>query len=205
VSSDAFVPDLAAWDAWRPEAAAERLGDLDVPWYVAAGWALDLFRGDQTREHEDLELAVADESFEAVLPFLADLEAFVPVGAGLVRPLDRLTSEELAKTHQTWFREPSTGIWRLDVFREPSRGETWVCRRDTRLRRPFAEVILRTPDGVPYGAPEIVLLYKAKHTRDKDEEDFAAVVSLLNAPRRRWLADALALVHPGHRWLSALQ
>lgn len=205
MSSDAVVADLEAWDAWRPAEAAERLSKLDVPWYVAAGWALDLFRGGQTREHEDLEVAVPHERLEAVLPLLADLEAFVPVGEGLVRPLERLTPEELAETHQTWFREPSTRCWRLDVFREPSHGETWICRRDPRLQRPFADVVLRTADGIPYGAPEVVLLYKAKHSRDKDEADFNAVVPLLNEPRRQWLADALALVHPGHRWLAALQ
>jgi Aminoglycoside-2''-adenylyltransferase len=204
VSVDAFVADLEAWDPWQPAEAAARLSAWDAPWYVAAGWALDLFRGRQTREHEDLEIAVAHERFAELLPLLADLEVFVPVGEGVVRPLDRLTAEELAGTHQTWFREPSTGRWRLDVFREPSRGETWICRRDPRLQRPYAEVILLAADGIPYGAPEIVLLYKAKHSRDKDEADFAAVVPLLSEPRRRWLADALELVHPGHRWLAAL-
>jgi hypothetical protein len=137
---------------------------------------------------------------------LADLDAFVPVGEGLVRPLERLTVDGLAETHQTWFREPSTMRWRLDVFREPSQGGMWICRRDPRLRRPFADVIRRTPDGIPYGAPEIVLLYKAKHaTREKDEMDFAAVQPLLSAAQRAWLADALTLVHPGHRWLNVFR
>jgi hypothetical protein len=205
VSDDAFVPDLEPWDAWHPAIAAQRLADLGVPWYIAAGWALDLFRGRQTREHEDLEIAVPGERFRDVLPPLADLDAFVPVGEGVRPPLDHLTAQEFAETHQTWFREPSTERWRLDVFREPSQGETWICRRDTRVRRPFAEVIRRTPDGIPYGAPEIVLLYKAKHAaREKDQADFAAVQPLLSPAQRAWLADALAVVHPGHRWLDVL-
>ena len=151
-------------------------------------------------------------SDDAFVPDLELWDTWHPaVAAGrledrLVRPLDHLTAEELAETHQTWFREPSTERWRLDVFREPSQGETWICRRDTRLRRPFAEVIHRTPDGIPYSAPEIVLLYKAKHAeREKNEADFAAVRSLLNPEQRAWLVDALALVHPGHRWLRALR
>ncbi|MFD9689695.1 hypothetical protein ACFWXO_28500, partial [Kitasatospora sp. NPDC059088] len=36
-------------DAWRPEQAAERLGGFGASWCVAAGWALDLFLGRQTR------------------------------------------------------------------------------------------------------------------------------------------------------------
>ena len=43
---------------------------------------------------------------------------------------------------------------------------------------------------------------KARHLRPKDEADFAATLPLLEASERRWLADALALVHPGHAWLE---
>ena len=102
MSTDAFVPDLELWDAWHPAEAATRLASVDVPWYVAAGWALDLFRGGQTRDHEDLEIAAPADEFPKVRRALADLEVFVPVGDGLVRPLESLTAEELADTHQSW-------------------------------------------------------------------------------------------------------
>ena len=203
--SDAFEPDLEAWDAWHPEVVATRLSGVAAPWYVAAGWALDLFRDVQTREHEDLEIAVPGERFDEIRAALPELDVFVPVGEGCLRPLEGLTPAELAETHQSWFREPHTGIWRLDAFREPSVGETWICRRDDRVRRRFSEVIMRTADGIPFGAPEIVLLYKAKHAREKDELDFAGVLPLLSQARRTWLAEALAIVHPGHRWLPALE
>jgi ribosome-associated protein len=44
------IPD-PPWDPWRPEDVARLLAAVRVPWCVAAGWALDLFRGRQTREH----------------------------------------------------------------------------------------------------------------------------------------------------------
>jgi len=47
-------PDVDAWEAWHPRRLVEGLRDLQVPWYVAAGWSVDLFRGEQTRVHEDL-------------------------------------------------------------------------------------------------------------------------------------------------------
>jgi hypothetical protein len=34
-----------------------------MPWCVAAGWALDLFRGMQTREHGDIEIAIPAAGF----------------------------------------------------------------------------------------------------------------------------------------------
>ena len=101
-------------------------------------------------------------------------------------------------------REPTSGAWRLDIFSEPSDGDTWICRRDRRIRLPHDHVIERTADGIPYGRPEIVLLFKAKHVGPKDEADLEAVLPHLEPDRRRWLADALELVHPGHAWLHRL-
>ena len=194
-----------AWDPWRPEDVTRLLAGIDVPWYVAAGWALELFLGGQRRDHEDLEIAVPARRFDEVAAALEGLELFV-VGpeAGVVRPLDE-ARDLLEPTHQTWVRDPAAGVWRFDVFREPSDGVMWVCRRDDSIRLPYDRVIERTDGGIPYGAPEVVLLYKAKHTRPKDDDDFAAVVPHLGDDRRRWLADALARVHPGHRWLAELQ
>jgi hypothetical protein len=177
-----------------------------APWYVAAGWAIDLFLGGRRREHEDLEVAVPGARFGEVADALAGLEIFV-IGTpenGLATPFAEVDEEALADTHQTWVREPATGLWRLDVFREPSAGDTWLCRRDERITMPYDRVIEHTRDGIPYGRPEIVLLFKAKHARPKDDDDLAAVLPHLAPERRRWLADALDLVHPGHRWLAEL-
>jgi hypothetical protein len=171
-----------------------------VPWYVAAGWSLDLFRGEQTREHEDLEIGVPEDAFPAISEALSELE-FSVIGDGLAHGVN---PETLAAHHQTWGRETGTGFWRLDVMREPWDGDTWICRRDSRIRRPRERLVEHTTEGVPYAAPEIALLFKAKAVRPKDEEDFAGVLPLLERSQRRWLADALRLVHPGHPWLEAL-
>ena len=179
---------------------ARRLAGVDVPWYVAAGWSLDLFRGEQTREHEDLEIGIPADAFPAIHRALSELELWV-IGDGRAHGV---SPETLAAHHQTWAREAETGIWRLDVMREPWDGDTWICRRDSRIRLPRGAVVEHTADGIPYAAPEIALLFKAKAVRPKDEEDFASLLPLLERSRRRWLADALALVHPGHPWLEAL-
>ena len=46
------------WESRQPAQLAALLRGVTAPWYVAAGWALDLFRGEQTREHEDLEIGL---------------------------------------------------------------------------------------------------------------------------------------------------
>ena len=80
----------------------------------------------------------------------------------------------------------------------------WVSRRDDRLTLPYGSLILRTNEGIPYACPEVVLLFKAKAARPKDEMDLEAVLPRLSQQRLRWLRDALQLVHPGHRWLRRM-
>ena len=188
------------WDAWHPREIAIRLAGVDVPWCVAAGWALDLFRGETTREHEDLEIAVPIGRFDEIRAALPELD-FDVVGSGRRWPVD---SEAFGVMVQTWGREPETGVYRIDVFREPHDGDSWLCRRDERIRRPYDEVIATTSDGIPYLVPEIVLLFKAKHDRPKDHADFRGALPLLSDDHRAWLADGLARVHPGHDWLERL-
>ena len=52
--------DNPVWESWHPAQLATLLREVTAPWYVAAGWALDLFCGQQTREHEDLEMGLPD-------------------------------------------------------------------------------------------------------------------------------------------------
>jgi len=176
-----------------------------VPWYVAAGWAIDLFLGGDHREHEDLEIAAPNALIDEIVAAFPELEFCVIIGPEGAIPLAQ-ARDRLDDTHQTWVREPETGVWRFDVFREPSDGDAWVCRRDNAIRLPYDQLIERTEDGIPFCRPEIALLFKAKHSqREKDQADFTAVAPLLEPERRRWLAAALERIHPGHAWIEALK
>ena len=168
---------------------------------MAGGWAIDLFLGGQTREHHDIEVSVGPHGFERACLALADQELLV-VGDGLARPL---SERALAAHHQTWVRDRETGSWRLDLFREPWESDTWVFRRDPRVRLPLERAIATTPEAIPYLRPEIVLLFKAKAPSAKDEADRAAALPQVDQPARVWLREALQLVHPSHEWLAALQ
>lgn len=195
-------PDIDLWEAWHPRALADRLDGLDAPWCIAAGWALDLFRGAQRREHEDLEVAIPAGLFANLPPLFPEIAFWVPQSETTLAPM---TAETLTgESHQTWAWEPTAQRWRFDVFREPHDGDTWICRRDHMIRLPYSDIIEQTPDGISYLKPEIVLLFKAKHSRDKDLADFRETLPLLTAAQRGWLDDALALVHPDHTWRSVL-
>ena len=195
--SDAHCVRL--WDAWTPAEFAQRMARVAAPWYVAAGWALDLFTGARTRAHDDLEIGVPRARFGEVVAAFPDFEWDV-VGGGWIWPFP----EQAACHHQTWLRDPSTGQYRVDVFREPHVGDRWVCRRDESITLPYDELILHTRDAIPYVIPEVALLFKAKALRDKDEADFLRVLPLMDQSRRSRLCEWLSRVHPGHPWLARI-
>lgn len=187
--------------AWTPDEVARRLAGVRAPWCVAAGWALDLFRGRQTRAHGDIEIAVPAGWFPEVR---RRFPGYVFDAAGSGRIWEDAAPDVLAAVHQTWVRDPATGDYLLDVFREPHDGDTWICRRDGSIRRPYDEIVHHTRDGIPYLAPELVLLFKAKHARPKDQADFDATVPYLSPEQRASLARLLDRVHPGHPWSAGL-
>lgn len=137
------------------------------PWFVCGGWAIDLFVGEVTREHEDIEIGGVRDDQEAVRSLFADW--------GLYKALP--------------------GRWVRGV---------WTCRRDPRVTRPIEDVFLRSATGIPIVAPEIQLLYKARHHQDKDEHDFGTALPLFSPQQRTWLREALAIVHPNDPWLAEL-
>jgi hypothetical protein len=188
------------WEPWQPAELAERLAGVDVLWCVAGGWAIDLFHGAQTRPHGDLEIAVPAARFADVAARLTDLDFHV-VRSGTFAAV---SADTLRGTHQTWGLDRAAGVWRLDVFREPHNGDTWIYRRDERIRLPYRAVIRRTASNIPCLVPEIALLFKAKAPRPKDEADLRTVLPLLESDQRRWLADALAVTHGDHPWRSIL-
>jgi hypothetical protein len=193
------VVENPPWQPWTPTEAAAHLGDLPVPWAVVGGWAIDLFIGHQTRDHEDLEIAIPAGRWAELRHQLGTFD-FDVIGSGHRWPLG---SDAFALMHQTWVRDPA-GVYRLDVMREPHDGDTWICRRDHAIRLPYNQVIRRSPDGVPYQVPEIVLLFKAKYARDKDNADLERALPSLDGRQRAWLARAIQRVHPGHVWLDRL-
>jgi hypothetical protein len=189
------------WRPWSPEVLHARLAGVSFSWYVTAGWAVDLFLGEVTRPHSDVEIGIPSAHFDELQRLLSDLQFWV-VGDGCRFVVSKKT---LAEHFQTWGWSAPDDAYVLDVFRDPHEGESWLCRRDLDLRRPYADVIRHNGAGIPYEAPEIVMLFKAKHQRDKDERDWALVHPRLDDAAVAWLRGALSRLHPGQPWLDDLR
>lgn len=189
------------WEPLTPAAIGELLGRVGVPWWIAGGWALDLFLGYESRPHDDTDVLVLRPDQLTVQRALAGWDLHAADPPKTLRPW--LSGEELpVGVHDVWCRPSPSAPWALQLMLAETEGDEWVYRRDRRVRRPVAALGCVSPDGLPYLAPEVQLLYKAAPTpRAKDSADFAAVAPRLPADRRDWLRDALAVCAPtAHGW-----
>ncbi len=194
--------NLGPWAPLLPQQAGTLFAAQRCPWWIAGGWALDLFIGRQTRDHGDLDVEVLRRDQTEVQRFLVGWDLHT-AASGVLRPWppgERLGDE----IDSIWCRPTPEAPWALQVMFARARGGDWVYRRQMEITRPLGETRLRTPDGLPFLAPEIQLLYKSKAPRPKDETDFAMIHSLLDTQRKRWLVHALTRTHPDHPWLHRL-
>ncbi|HEX6372507.1 MAG TPA: hypothetical protein VF006_26540 [Longimicrobium sp.] len=184
-------------------AVTAALRDLDAPWAVAGGWALDLALGRVTRAHADVDVAVFRDDQDALRAALPGWD-FAAVVGGRLAPWERGARLELP-VHEVHARPP-TGAppFALELLLNERDGADWVYRRDPAVRLPLARALRPGPGGVRVLAPEVVLLYKSKAPRPADEADFMVARPLLDAKGRAWLRDALLRARPDHPWAAAL-
>lgn len=190
------------WAPWHPIELSKRLTGISRFWCVVGGWALDLWHGEQTRDHEDLEFTVLREDVAAFRRQLASMQYFA-AHAGNIRPLaaDEAPSDDIS---QIWCHDPGIGRWRADMMIEPGDRQSWVYKNAPDIKRPRAEMVFVNRAGIPYLNPAAVLLFKAKYRRAKDEADFSAACPKLPAHERLWLKTCLETCHPGHAWGASL-
>jgi hypothetical protein len=122
-------PPLEAWSgAWTPWEVAAAMEGVGVPWCVVGGWSIDLFLGEVTREHEDIEIEVLRADHRHVWDHLAPL-SFRAVGDGEIRRLE--CGEELPEPiHQSWGLDEAAQLWRVDVMLEAGDLDTWTWLGD---------------------------------------------------------------------------
>jgi len=183
------------------ERVAVVMRQAEIWWAVAGGWAIDLWLGEQTREHHDIEVVIQRDDQTAVWDSLHngwELSCIDPPNSGW-SPWRRSKRIE-SPSFQLRARDPSL---EFDLFLESTSEDTWTFRRDGRVRRSIDELIT-TRSGVPIVDPAVQLLYMAKSEEPKNQHDFEVVCPVLDDASAEWLRSALALAHPGHAWLAQL-
>ncbi|MDP4033851.1 MAG: amino acid transporter [Pseudorhodobacter sp.] len=106
---------------------------------------------------------------------------------------------------QLWGADIGAGRWRVDMMVDRGSPDVWVYKRDPSFTLPRAKAIRATAGGIRYLAPHIVLLFKARHAREKDHGDFRNAWPRLNSSEKSSLCRWLEVLHPGHTWIQALR
>ena len=183
--------------------AAEVMSGFDPPWWFAGGWAIELFVGRRLREHEDLEIGLLRKDQHALRRHLAGWEwckaiqvddhgEWIPWPSDerLDLPIFQLKTNREREEVEFMLNDASDGL--LQFRREPS------------ITRPMERAVGRSRAGLPYLAPELQLLYKAKWHRDKDESDFTAATEAMSAEQRVWLKASLQRWNASDPWIARL-
>jgi len=195
---------------------ADRLSGLDGPWYIAGGWAIDLYLGGQRRDHKDVDIAIFRQDQLAIQAYFLDRgwKLWKYIGdSERVEPWS--VGEQLTLPDRGIFAEPlDVAMPRMDILLSEQNGDRWYYHVDSRITHPIKTLGLRSDLGVPFLSPEIVLLFKARHVsiehpydlahQETDQKDFQDVRRFLTAERRAWLAEAIRLLYSNHPWLPYL-
>ena len=190
--------DFAAVDA-----VADVMRGFPHPWWVAGGWAVDLFVGRVTREHGDIEIGAFRDTQRALHAHLGRFKLFKAVDGAFV-PWDAATEDIVPPVFQIQATHESLPGEDLQVFLDDRDGGRWICRRNVAITRPVDDVTF-SARAVRALRPEIQLLFKAKHFElAKNERDFSLVAPLLTSEQRSWLKESTAATHPGHPWIGRL-
>lgn len=190
------------WEPLRPHAVADLFIAFDAPWWVAGGWALDLFLGRETRVHDDIDVELPRAEQFRLQRLLSGWDC-QEAHDGELRPwLPHVPLR--AAVNSTWARRSPDHQWCMQLMFARVHDGIWHYRRQPAITRPLDTIIRTTNDGIPYLCPEIQLLFKANAPRPKDEHDFNLVLPLLDAPQRAWLHTALAIAGHSEQWRGRL-
>lgn len=146
---------------------AEMLSSLDKPWYVAGGWAIDLYLQQQRRDHKDVDIAVFRQDQ------LTFQNYFLDRGWKLCKYVGDSTrvepwsiSEQLKLPDRGILAERSDmAMPRMDILLSEKNGDRWYYHADSRITHQIKTLGIRSDLGVLFFSPEVVLLFKACDNR----------------------------------------
>src|SRR5215470_10933820 len=182
------------WEPMSPSEVAEIFARCPARWWIAGGYAIELAVGRPVREHGDIDVLLLRPDQLAVLRALPHWQW--PGSRPAWQPPSLRTSRTAADQRARHLVPARP----RPAMADPGHAGRILRQRlgvPARPAHPAANCQPRVTaaDGIPYLAPDVQLLYKAKALRRTDELDFAAALTVLTDPQRQWLSHALSLVH----------
>ncbi|SBS71708.1 hypothetical protein [uncultured Microbacterium sp.] len=186
------------WDRLAPDAVAEIFAGTSARWWLSGGAALDRWLGAPIRERANTDVSTTSRDLAPLVEALpAGFSAWAPLGDDDLVPFADAPAD--ADLQPVRIHDDEKGAWVLQVNIEDGTDRAWLYRRDPRLQLPWDRAVLDI-DGIPTGAPEVQLVWKALRPRPEDETDKDAVLPTLSEEARAFFETALLRIHPHSTW-----
>lgn len=189
--------DEEIWTPLAPEQIAELLSHGASSWWLSGGAALDRWVGSPIRPRRNSDVSVIAARLPALVAGLPAGYSAWHLAQGAMIPSP--PASEDVDPQPVFIRDDHAGAWVLQVNVEDGTDRAWVYKRDPRLQLPWDRAVLDI-DGIPTGAPEVQLVWKALRPRPEDEIDKEAVLPRLSDEARSWWERAILTVHPHSTW-----
>lgn len=177
------------WDPLELAAVQEILRKAEFDWWIAGGFAVELFVGRSFRSHEDLDLFMLHRDHLKIRKHFPGWEIWEARQGKLSLWHENEALD--ASCHTLWLREKGTSSWKLEIMLDESHEEEWVSRRCKKVRLPLSEL---KPQSHVLPAM-IQLYYKAKNPRPKDRKDWEMAWPLLSEEEKTWLKWAITTAY----------
>ncbi|UCZ55094.1 hypothetical protein LGQ02_10370 [Bacillus shivajii] len=194
-------------DIWKPLSVSEvteTFNKIPIHWWIAGGWALDIYLGEETRGHEDIDIVILRRDHLPLKKYLYDDWIMYKATKGQFIEWEK--NDELDIQYDNiWVKQRGSSTWAFQVMILDTVGEEWIYKRKNTVRKALKNIGHKSSGGVPYLRPEIQLLYKGGSSvlREKDHIDLKNVLPKLTNADLTWLKDSLAEQFPkGHPWIT---
>lgn len=198
---------------------------------ICGGYAVDLFLNRNVRRHSDIDVSAYWRDRDQIIVFMQSwgFRVYEMCGGGIAHHITDLHDQIKAKRNIFCFKDEcdlvklspteAKGMYRIEF---DHRGQTkldfieflfnnrtedsFLYARNENIYFPLNQAILNR-DGIPYLAPEPVLLYKSTDTqREENQRDFDATMDHMSDEQKDRLFAALKTIYPsGHKWLELIK
>lgn len=187
------------WEPMDLAGVAGFMRGFAQPWWVVGGWAIDAFTG-IGREHSDVDVSIFAADVPALRAHVGDRWHLWNLAGGDMRPLTDKHPDVFGPASQLWVREHGDAPWAIDLPLTPDTNGLWANKYFPEHTARLDDVTWVADDGLRYLNPEVVLLFKARLHRSKDQYDLDRTWPLLSHHQQTWLRDAVRRYYPDHPW-----
>jgi hypothetical protein len=185
------------WEHVSLDAVASALAGSSARWWLSGGVALDHWLGRVTRDRRNTDIStIPGDVAELVGDLRAPLSAWVHVEGAWV-PFAEVGPD--VDLQPILVRDDERNAWVLQINVEDGTDDAWLYRRDPRLQLPWDTAVIDV-GGIPTGAPQVQLVWKALRPRPEDDADKDAVLPSLSSEARAWYEQAILRLHPHSSW-----